>query len=890
MNRQTRIFQAIKEMGADTGATASQIARNLQLDRANVSHDLNNLYKEGKLKKSKGRPIYFSLEENGDKDHILSKIDTFTQKNPSLHVAIEQGKAAILYPPKGLHTIIMGETGAGKSMFARMMHSFGLESGRFSNDFVSFNCADYSNNAQLLLSHLFGVKKGAYTGAVDQEGLIEKADQGILFLDEVHRLPPEGQEMFFKFLDDGTFRKLGEADQERSAKVMIICATSENAQSSLLQTFIRRIPMVITIPPLRERSEKERYEMIKDFFKEEAIQLGKEIFVSANTLYSFLYYPCPNNVGQLKNDIQLACARAYADFITEKKERIQINSTDLNAYVREGLAYRDNKPAIQLNHRYYIFSKQAEDAPMIEDPFEQTQNIYDLIERKHHELTDKGLPKNEINTLMDHEIEQSFTQYINSVKQKLDTADLLKVIDVKFIKLSEKIIQYAEERLQKRFDNKITLGLALHIHTSIERLKLGKEIMNPKLNSLRTFYKQEFWVALESLRLIEEDLKVNLPIDEAGYLTMFFKSEHMGLPEESREKVPVIVMMHGNSTASSMADTVNQLLNENYARSIDMPLHMSTAAAYESLKKMALKIKTKSGLLLLVDMGSLVSFGEKLQEDLGVPVRTIDAVSTPHVLEIVRKAVLGYSLDELYGELMTADYQVAKNPVNHDQPAKLAIVTACLTGHGSAKTIKNALKKYLSYDKNNFEFISINISERTEAARLIHTLSKEKRIVCIVSHFHLTDQYPQFSIEDVVRLKGIKEIQTLVDQEQIYLSMEETLHHHLEKLDARKIVPDIRRFLETVQEHLNTTINKNDLIGIVLHISCMLDRLNLDENPVSYSEKATYIENNKQMFNTLKEILIPLEKKYALTVPDDEICYIMNFFEWALEENQGAKG
>ncbi|NRX13523.1 transcriptional regulator with AAA-type ATPase domain [Clostridium beijerinckii] len=64
--------------------------------------------------------------------------------------------------------------------------------------FVVFNCADYANNPQLLLSYIFGHIKGAFTGAdKEKEGIVEKADGGILFLDEIHRLPPEGQEMIF---------------------------------------------------------------------------------------------------------------------------------------------------------------------------------------------------------------------------------------------------------------------------------------------------------------------------------------------------------------------------------------------------------------------------------------------------------------------------------------------------------------------------------------------------------------------------------------------------------------------------------------------------------------------------------------------------------------------
>lgn len=116
-------------------------------------------------------------------------------------------------------------------------------------ELVVFNCADYANNPELLMSHLFGYVKGAFTGAdSDKEGLIQQADGGMLFLDEIHRLPPEGQEMIFYFMDHGSYNRLGETGKNHQADVRIVGATTEDPHSSLLDTFVRRIPINIQMP------------------------------------------------------------------------------------------------------------------------------------------------------------------------------------------------------------------------------------------------------------------------------------------------------------------------------------------------------------------------------------------------------------------------------------------------------------------------------------------------------------------------------------------------------------------------------------------------------------------------------------------------------------------
>lgn len=308
MKRIDKIYQKLiqqwensskQEILAKTGTTTKELAELTGITRANTSSELNKLVRQGQVLKVKTFPIRYipvktvketlqlssltcleadSLEQliQSKKTEVVIKKKTVDPlKNMigykgSLHQAISQAKAALLYPPHGLHMMLLGPTGVGKTYFADNIFKFAKYHQILKKDapFITFNCADYYNNPQLLLSILFGHAKGAYTGADEVGiGLVEQADGGILLLDEVHRLPPEGQEMLFYFIDRGNFNRLGENQKKRHSDVLIICATTEEVDSAMLNTFMRRIPMTITIPPLDERPISERVELMKHLFQ-----------------------------------------------------------------------------------------------------------------------------------------------------------------------------------------------------------------------------------------------------------------------------------------------------------------------------------------------------------------------------------------------------------------------------------------------------------------------------------------------------------------------------------------------------------------------------------------------------------------------------------------------
>jgi len=889
MKRIELILMKLKEKTSTNpnGCSATEIAEDLKLIRGNVSTDLNKLVSEGKAIKLKGKPTLFIAANEEKKITAVSIINKLSEANPSLYSAIEQAKAAILYPPNGMNILLLGETGVGKSTFAGLIYKYAIEMKMKSKEspFITFNCADYANNPQLLLGQLFGVKKGAYTGAdFDKEGLLEKADGGILFLDEVHRLPAEGQEMFFTFMDRGVYRRLGETDSERSAEVLIITATTEDPNTTLLQTFTRRIPMVINIPALRNRGMEERFNLIKQFMIEESGRLGKSIKVSVNSLKAFLSYDCPNNIGQLKSDIQLTCAKAYAEFLSNRKEDIRISSLELQHYIREGL-YKEvehrqlwNK-LIDINNRYCVFDK--DEKQMIFEEKEQDANIYEMLESKTRELKAKGIEGKQFEEEMESDIEDYFKNYMIKFHNKVNSTNLDNIIEPYTMSIIKKVIKFCEMELKRELDKQIRYGLAVHISNSIDRIKRNKKIENPNLNKIRKEYNKEFNIAIDALKLIEQSIDRAVPIDEAGFITMFLIYNNEKI-KSVHNNIKVIIIAHGEGTATCMANAVNGLLGTSYAVGINAPIEEKPQVILERTKDYIRENEIKSDILFLVDMGSLVTFGREIEKEFKLKTRTIPLVSTLHCIEATRKAMIGYNLDEIYRDTLEVNNLYDNNILDYipetPEERNLAIVTVCTTGEGSAKTMKVLLERALEFENNFLEIVPVNFIGKESIYSRLDKLSNKYEIICLVSPFELETDYLQFKLDDIIEGNCIETIQDLINREKVYAKMEETLEHQLKNIEGKVVLSDIKKFTATVTKLLNIRLTSNAIIGITLHMAVMIDRLCGNGVVDTYTNSDACIKENSELYRIIKSECSRLNTKYTIYISDDEICYLMNLF------------
>ena len=230
-----------------------------------------------------------------------------------------------------VNLLLTGESGTGKEVVARLLH----DAASGPSDLIALNCAAIPE--ALLEAELFGYRKGAFTGAVqDKTGLIESADGGTLFLDEIADLPQALQGKLLRFLDSRTVRPLG-ATRERKVSLRVVCATAADLKErvekgTFRQDLFYRVSMIpIVLPPLRERG-RDVLLLAETFLAEFNRKMNRSVRgLTPEVEEVFLRYRWPGNVRELRNVLERV-------FILKDPADPDIRLSDLPAELVETLA------------------------------------------------------------------------------------------------------------------------------------------------------------------------------------------------------------------------------------------------------------------------------------------------------------------------------------------------------------------------------------------------------------------------------------------------------------------------------------------------------------------------------------------------------------------------
>lgn len=882
--------------------TASYISSKLNISRTIVSQYLNELVKEGLVVKTNSRPVNFFEKENlanicgVDKEiikEVISLIDLENKFvnikrscfekaigcNTSINYAIEQCKAAMKYPPNGLPILLNGPTGAGKSYMANLIYEYAIEQKIIESDkaFITVNCSEYANNPELLTANLFGYKKGAFTGAQsDNVGLIKSADGGVLFLDEVHSLTPECQEKLFVFMDKGTYHLLGDNETWHTARVKIIFATSKNHNETLLKTLVRRIPVIVQLPSLEERSIEEKEEIVIMTIKNEQKRIGKKIYISTQVFNALMSYTFIGNIGQMKDCIRIGCANAY---LYQKSEELKVSIFQMPDYIIKASGIAEKKVNISDDNMLDI------DSLSRKDRIEYVIKLYDDIVKTYMDYSKSNIDLetmfrenfNQVNNYYDYLIygKTYINNKITAIEEVLSTI-LMKIVDKYNIKCHNNSL--------------VALSRYLYDYTQHNSILKNWAYENKgKLSLCFEFFKRtlkkEYTIVLELSEEICNRLEIHL--DSINLIILMLNIKMFNTNIKMNETFGIIIC-HGYTTASSIADAANKLVDRYIFEAIDMPLNCRVDDTIIKLKQLLSAGNLYKDIILLVDMGSLEEIYTSISAISNVNIGVINNITTKLAVDVGLHIINNDSIEEILKKASENNYFTYKFIENRKKEDAILFIseTDMHAANSMSELFINSLPKNIDVNIIPYEYFNIIRENKDEK------VFKQYNVMSIIGSFNPNiEGVPFIAVEDIIVGKSKNMINDILSR---YLTEEEldkfnqnilknfSLQNVLERitiLNVKKVLDDVGIALDKLQKILNIKLQNKTIIALYVHISYLIERLVKKNSIKTHNGLDKFMREQIEFIKIVKESFSVVEKHYSVEIPVSEIAYIYDFVE-----------
>ena len=678
LSRQDRVLEELRRTTATSlpagidalsGLDATAVACTLALDRTNVSKELNALCRAGQLIKLQGKPTRFlhritlagafpgcflpstvplgtSLSQYlmqaalpAERENELSGLERSIGANGSLRTAVEQAKAAVTYPPRGLHTLITGSAGVGKIRFARLMYEYAVQHGKLASDapFLSFNCQDYAGAPQLMMAQLFGHGKGAVSGVEkSRRGLIEQAAGGILYLDGVQKLPPKVQELLATLIEKNTFSRMGEASVTRSGDLMLIAASTAPIGTAEIAQFTRSMPVLIPLPDLGDRGPLELLEHLSLFFSREAKATGVHFRIHKDILACLVSAPCPGQIGELKSWVKIICSLAYLEYSGSATPSgiMEIGYRHLPGAVTSHLTGAASNPEVNA-----LFSRFRQDFLLF------TPGEYPILPLSPVEEDEKPedageLPDSEWNA-------ERMDSYIERCVGRLHTRDTsadLNNIPAAIYECVQRLFLNHPSYQAVEQNPGLLHGFLLHLKGAVTRCSSGLPPASGPRGDLRYTNPQEYAAAVELRNALVQAMGITLPDGELDFIAMYL---YLALKWAGASRVGLLCVLHGEGVAQGLATYVNASYDARLIRAIPYDNTTALDVLLEQVSQAACEEDQGAGVLLMTDLEPLTELHHHVAT-FGIRAETVSSISLPLMLDLAGKALRGgFSLPAL---------------------------------------------------------------------------------------------------------------------------------------------------------------------------------------------------------------------------------------------------
>lgn len=891
--RHTEKFQINSDLHPFTTHAA---ADEIKISRNLASSYLNDMVKEEILVKVGGRPVYFlhkrtlerkyslRLEKNEfDYPEDLWEVlgvkagkdsDNVIGFSMTLNYCVSQCKSAVKYPGSGVPVLIWGEAGTGKSYLADYLHRYAAENQSIEQDapYKVMECTESEAESGRDIRRLFGT---SLTAEKPQKGLLREAAGGVLFVNNIDCLSSRGQEMLARYLEK---RTTGNGVNETDCnEPKLIFASRKNPSLTLCSSLLAQIPVISFLPPLRERSLAEKRLLLMHFFGREESHLQCHISISSKVYRIMMKYPFEGNLTQLKSCIRVICANAFLQSAAPREE-LEIRSyhlpTELISSIDPEEEQTEEPGEIKDMIPISNLAVQEDDNYLL--PFlKRILDIYSCYLQE--EISLKELMKRGNDWLND------FYDFI--------------VYEKKYSNLKIKAMEEITGKVLAKVSKKHTIFLPASCEFVLARLiyvmtgendsltrwmSRKEEEIKEFLQLLLKEYPVEAFMAKEIKRCLEEMLDVELEDINLIFLTLNIKFYNRKLASAS---LSGLVIAHGYSTASSIADAVNKLIGKRVLEAFDMPLSTDVNEIILKIKDGLSGGRINDNLILLVDMGTLEELGTIISGCSSAHIGIINNISTKTALSVGEGIAGGEKMEEILRrtcEETQIAYQIYDN--TQKEPAILFTSESGTPMTNRVLQIfkdsfpKNHKIKLIAVDYSNYfnmEFDALNA--RYDILFISGTMDPK------------APDIPYVGLEDIIANDAMGDMNSLLER---YMSREEliifnekllqnfTLQNvlqYLTILNADKLLEYIKDAVGQLQSRMNCEFSVKTIIGIYIHVCCLMERLVTKTPIAAHGNMESFVRDNQEFIHLLTESFQELTGQYNVELPVSEMAYLYDY-------------
>lgn len=871
-----------------SGST-QMIAEENFVSRSLVSQYLNDMFKSGILIKINTRPVFFlnkSIIEKTFKvtirdtnfdclDDLLELLDSklldkgvfidAIGNDGSLNYCIHQMISAVSYPPNGLPVLLLGDEGTGKTYLAGLLSRHCVNEGIAQEKNICHYVLSKQESSNMVLRKIFGYRDNTKKIV---SGLLEKSNDGVLIIENLQRADEQLINRLIHYFKTGYYM-IGDRSFSSSARIIMTASPKD----TVVETLKNEIPICCSIPSLIERPFVERESLVIKQLLCEQKQIQKQIYISNRVFYALIHHRYKNNIKELQSVITSTCANAYQNY----EDSIYIRSYNLpSSFFAEG-----TEQMVSAYDDAYIKA----DEYAIVYPTDSTIVYFELLLGLYSSFCNGEISKEQFQ----EECFSRMEDYYNYVVfDKQFSNSHLKA----FENTLSRIMDYIFEKYQLFLPASCTYVLTKVIYNLAYNngyiLTWQDKYMNELLN-LKNYFKEEFsssyLLAKEISRLVKQELDVELDIANLLFVLLNIRSYNSDL--ESM-KYHCLIVTHGHSTASSMADAVNKIVGCHIFDGIDMPLDTSFQDIMVHIKNYIRTFSIKKDVILLVDMGSLEQLDnisiDFNNHNLGI----INNVSTRLALDVASRVQQGKEIEQIIKECAAANVSTYRL---HMAPKKQnAIVFTTEVGETATERVVQLFKN--SIPKNiDLSIIAYSYHKLLQNG-IQDDLFKSNNIVLIVGMSRIESiQVPFISLEDIIAFSDFELIANALcpymNQDEIDVFNRNMLKNfsltsilnNVTILNATKLYEKIAKAIEGLEKSFGIIIPNKIKVGMYIHISCLVERLVLHDMDESY---ASGDENEKEMRRFIKvfqDCFAEVRDYYKIQFPIKEIAYLYSIIQ-----------